>query len=74
MKYIRHRKLGFVIFEGSVRHDEVANQLGGISQVVSAGFVVTPDIDLKCLGHSGSLDVGTAPYDSADLKNRMRAI
>jgi hypothetical protein len=74
MKYIRHRKLGFVIFEGSVRHDDVARQLGGPSQVISAGFIFTPEIELKCLGHSGSLNVGTAPYDSTDLKKLMGAV
>lgn len=74
MKYIRHRKLGFILFEAAVRHDEVASQLGGRGEVVSAGFVFTPDIDPKCIGHSGSLNLGTAPYDSTDLKHRMKAL
>jgi hypothetical protein len=73
MKYIRHKKLGFILFEGKVPHVEVAQQLGGVGEVESAGFVFAPDMEVRCLGHSGTLDVGTAPYDSADLRSRMKA-
>ncbi len=73
MKYIRHRKLGFVLFEGSVRHDQVANSLGGATEVVSAGFVFTPGADLMCMGHSSTLNIGFGPSDARDLKSRLRA-
>lgn len=71
MKYIRHKKFGFVLFEASIRHDDVARSLGGPEQVLSAGFVFAPSADLKCLGHSSSLNVGARPDDGAELRLRM---
>lgn len=73
MKYIRHKKLGFILFEPSVGHDAVARSLGGLDEVVSAGFVFAPKIDLKCLGHSSSLNLSAAPDDASDLRSRMSA-
>lgn len=73
MKYIRHRKLGFILFEGNVRHDDVAKSLGGASEVVSAGFVFTPGVDLMCMGHSSTLNIGSGPSDARDLKSRLHA-
>ena len=74
MKYIRHKKLGFVLFEGSVGHDEVARSLGGREQVMSAGFVFAPGVVLKCLGHSSSLDLSSGPSDESDLVSRMAGV
>ena len=71
MKYIRHKTLGFVLFEPSVRHDDVAATLGGRDQIVSAGFVFAPAADLRCLGHSSSLQLAAAPNDEHDLRTRM---
>ena len=71
MKYIRHRKLGFVVFEGSVRHAEVAESLGGAEEIMSAGFIVTPAVDLRCVGHSSSLNLGVLPRDGEDLQDRL---
>lgn len=73
MKYIRHRKLGFILFEPSVMHDDVARRLGGAEEVVSAGFVFAPSNDLKCLGHSSSLNRSAAAEDASDLRSRMAA-
>lgn len=71
MKYIRHRELGFVLFEGSVRHDEVAKKLGGSDQIVSAGFVFTPAFEPRCLGYSGTLNLSAGPSAAVDLRRRM---
>jgi hypothetical protein len=71
MKYLRHKTLGFILFEPSVRHDDVAATLGGKDQIVSAGFVFAPAADLKCLGHSSSLQLAAAPNDEHDLRTRM---
>lgn len=71
MKYIRHKKLGFILFEGSLRHDEVAETVGGRDQVVSAGFVFAPVLSLKCLGYSESLQLHAAESDGNDLRSRM---
>jgi hypothetical protein len=71
MKYIRHKKFGFVLFEGSVQHAEVARSLGNTDEVVSAGFVFAPNVTLKCLGHSSSLNLSVAPADEPDLRARM---
>lgn len=73
MKYIRHKKLGFVLFEPSLMHDEVARRLGGAEEILSAGFVFAPSNDLKCLGHSSSLNCSAAPDDASDLRARMTA-
>ena len=71
MKYIRHRKFGFVLFEPSFGHAEVAQSLGEPSDVLSAGFVFTPGVDLRCVGHSSSLNLATAPHDATDLQSRL---
>lgn len=71
MKYIRHKKLGFVLFEGSVQHAEVARSLGSTDDIVSAGFVFAPHVAFKCLGHSSSLNLSVAPADESDLRARM---
>jgi hypothetical protein len=73
MKYIRHKQLGFILFEGGIAHADVARRFGGAHEVVSAGFVFAPQLDAKCLGHSGTLNLGIAPTDSDDLKSRMKA-
>lgn len=73
MKYIRHRKLGFILFESTVPHDELAARIGGREDVLSAGFVFTPAADFRCLGHSGTLNLGAAPSDGIDLRRRMAA-
>ncbi len=75
MKYIRHRKFGFILFEGTVRHDELARRLGGLDDVISAGFVFAPMVEnLACTGHSGSLNVGAGPSDAVELKDRIFAL
>ena len=71
MKYIRHHKLGFILFEASVGHDEVARCLGGAEKVISAGFVFAPTAAVKCIGHSSSLNLSAAPSDGPDLQSRM---
>ena len=71
MKYIRHKKFGFILFEPSVGHDAVARRLGGPDDILSAGFVFAPKLDLKCLGYSSSLNVGAASDDASDLRSRM---
>ncbi len=73
MKYIRHKRLGFILFEGTVPHAAVANELGGPDEVVSAGFVFTPGGQPKCLGHSGTLNLGAGASDTDDLRHRLNA-
>ena len=73
MKYIRHKKLGFILFEGSVPHAEVASQFGGREEVLSAGFVFAPAGEPRCLGHSGTLNLGTQASDADDLRQRLNA-
>ena len=71
MKYIRHKKLGFILFEGSVQHAELARSLGATEDVLSAGFVFAPNVSLKCLGHSSTLNLSASPADETDLRTRM---
>lgn len=73
MKYIRHKKLGFILFEGSVPHVAVADHFGGREEVVSAGFVFSPAGEAKCLGHSGTLNLGASACDTDDLRQRLNA-
>lgn len=72
MKYIRHRTLGFVLFEAVAQHDAIARRLGDLDQIVSAGFAFSPAMDLRCVGYSASLQLGIGPTDASDLKRRMR--
>jgi hypothetical protein len=73
MKYIRHKKLGFILFEGGIAHAEVASRFGGADEVVSAGFVFAPQLEARCVGYSGTLNLGHSPADTDDLKVRMKA-
>jgi len=73
MKYIRHKKLGFVLFEGTVQHVELARSLGSPEEVLSAGFVFAPNVSLRCLGHSSTLNLSAGPADESDLRSRMAA-
>jgi len=39
MKYIRHKKLGFVLFEPHLTHEEMAERIGNRKDILSAGRV-----------------------------------
>ncbi len=74
MKYIRHKKLGFVLFEATVGHDDVANSLGGPEEVLSAGFVFAQPVELRCIGSSFSLNICASPSDGRDLRTRINTL
>lgn len=75
MKYIRHRTLGFIIFEGTaLQHADLAKKLGDPTDIVSAGFVFAPGTNAMCVGFSGSLNIPAAPTDSVELRNRLEAL
>jgi hypothetical protein len=53
-KYIRHKDLGIITFDGSrLQHAQLAEWLGGRDQILSAGLVLQthdPDKPFKCTG------------------------
>jgi hypothetical protein len=76
MKYIRHDKLGFIMWQsigGEPRHSDVAtfmvNSYGGA--ILSAGFVMDMGDGPRCFGDSGSLNLGGLPDDTDALKQQL---
>ena len=76
MKFIRHKQLGFVIFEKHTDHSAMANYLGGKDQVMSAGFVMSnpaPDefAPVVCFGESTTLRMEPGENDTHSLNSRL---
>lgn len=72
MKYIRLDYAGFVIFEESQKHSDIA-KLYPNDTVLSAGFVrgVLEDGQIDCSGESTSLNKKADEEDSDDLKRKI---
>lgn len=63
---------GFVTWTGEWSHAEMADRLGA-KKVNGAGFIqLTRAGELKCEGHSESLDVAALPQDSQLANNLFR--
>lgn len=76
MKYIRHDRLGFIMWHsigGQPRHSDVAGFFlaahGG--QLLSAGFVMDVGGGLQCFGDSGSLNLACRDDDTDALKKQL---
>lgn len=70
MKYIRFKHRGFVVFEATQSHKEIAAMIG--DEVVSAGFVSAHDWrddgQVVCGQRSETLRVGAGPKDTDHLR------
>jgi hypothetical protein len=66
MKYIRHKKLGMIMFENAIAHSDMVSIVGAQrSDIQSAGFVVRmPGGGVECNGMSGSLNIESKPKDT----------
>lgn len=69
LKYIRHKDLGFIIFEKNTDHKSMSEWLGGAERIQSAGqiFIGNPET-LKCKGESTTLLLSADDNDSRDLQ------
>ena len=72
MKYINLEKAGFVIFEESQKHSNIAKKFPK-DTVLSAGFVIFTDIEshLKVYGESISLGKKCDPDDESSLCDKI---
>jgi hypothetical protein len=66
MKYIRDRHRGIFIFPLKVRHDQMAEWLGG--EIISAGYIEPgPGRWPQCVGRSSTLKLGSLDDDTEVL-------
>lgn len=74
MKYIRHKRLGFVVFNEANIHRDMAYAIGAPGDIRSAGFCHKDRTGkMVCHGESISLGIPSAPEDSADLNESLAA-
>lgn len=71
MKYIKHKELGFILFENSINHSTFAEWFGGKDKVESAGFVADCGLGVSCYGESTTLRCEAHPDDSEKLRRRL---
>lgn len=72
MKYIKFKNRGFVIFEDTQIHEDIADKLIE-DEVLSAGFVKEDDDgNLECYGKSISLNIRSNKNDSAQLRLELK--
>jgi hypothetical protein len=74
MKYVRHVRLGVILFDSDVRHVDVVKELGGrLHEIRSAGhvFMASPP-DVTVGGESMTLDLKPGVTDSQLIKHVMR--
>lgn len=62
MKYIRCKHRGIFLFPLNIRHDKMAEWMGG--EIISAGFIKFQDGDWRCLGESMTLRLKALPEDT----------
>ena len=60
------------IFLGTEDHSTVARAVGGVDNVLSAGFVYLDDGKVYCTGKSKTLDIGPRDVDSELIKMMLR--
>ena len=74
MKYIRHKLIGFVLFEESQIHKEIMNYLKILPEdIMSAGEVRLVDGHIHCFGESMTLCRSAREGDSEALQRQLDA-
>ena len=71
MKYIRSKRMGFLIFEDDIQHKDLRDELDLEDGDIIGGGFVTGEL-LVCEGFSGTLGVRATPEDTTDLLALMR--
>lgn len=75
MKYIRHKKLGFIIFEPHITHERMALMVGSRKDILSAGRVATLDDEsMECFDNSLSLGKTTGHDDTMVLNFKLKGL
>jgi hypothetical protein len=74
MKYIRLDYAGFIVFDKSQKHSDMAKKFPH-DTVLSAGFVESwsEEFSISCQGESESLHIKSDENDSAMLTRRLSA-
>lgn len=70
MKYIRLKRFGFILFQDTLKHSNVAADYH-MEEVVSAGFVYLSDDGPFCTGRSDSLGVESKEGDTPLLRQQF---
>lgn len=71
-KYVRHSKVGFVIWPktDNLWHSDVG-QIMRSGHIISAGFADIYAGEASCYGRSESLDLNSRPEDSEELTKQL---
>ena len=73
MKYIQLEYAGYIIFDKSQKHSDMAKKFP-LDKVISAGFInlnIEGKEHIQCHGESTSLGIKSDPYDEDMLFRRL---